>query len=626
MAVGVVLDPASHSGMQNQHVLDTHHGMIKPSEWKLNNATKNSATSDEKVALSLNQLDSDPKLPTRLDGCEAGTEAVSTRCEKTKPISPSVSEFHHRKRGDWCASMVCYIWFAQASRLPMQQERTGNKRKRCETQIWSSRKSLHRPALSMNLSSSSQEDAPSKPSQIQVCPTEHFVSFVVNILRTTQVSQSVVIVSLYYIYRLKTRRAGLVGQPGSEYRLFLISLILANKFLDDYTYTNKTWADLSNTPLKEVTKMELQMYAGIGANANVTPSDYAWWCTALKGLKQQRDIDLQWLHSRNSAAYLMSPPLSWSVTESPISTPLEPILPPSISGQPSVTSSITLPEMPGTNKRKLSWPTMNEKEKDCVYNWSSPITSTPALIDNGLPSGSLQLTRTVSSNDWNNKSKALWHSGPHVDTGRAESAPRQSLPVGIISSATDAQHSVPSHIDARDVISHLHSGDRAVGSLQSKPMLDMELFGPYHHLSPPFVNQPTTSTSPIVLGYYRLAAGHPYGIPTWTNVGAIHNRPFFAPHPIFESSKFDINMSFSPPCPDGVMTAGAVPHFQPPMTHFPELWPVAITNIPCGNGSFSVRNENDNEAANIPLQSLTPTGFPDLNLTGVTTAHFVQQP
>ena len=60
-----------------------------------------------------------------------------------------------------------------------------------------------------------------------------FVDFMQKLLETTQVSQSVIVLSLHYVYRLKEKNHDTVGRPGSEFRVAVVSLILANKFVDE---------------------------------------------------------------------------------------------------------------------------------------------------------------------------------------------------------------------------------------------------------------------------------------------------------------------------------------------------------------------------------------------------------
>ena len=48
-------------------------------------------------------------------------------------------------------------------------------------------------------------------------------------MTTTQVSKSVVMLALLFIYRLKTLNPTVKGKAGSEYRLLTVALMLGNK-------------------------------------------------------------------------------------------------------------------------------------------------------------------------------------------------------------------------------------------------------------------------------------------------------------------------------------------------------------------------------------------------------------
>jgi hypothetical protein len=69
----------------------------------------------------------------------------------------------------------------------------------------------------------------------QLVPTPHFVAFMQKVLETTQVSQSVIVLALHYIYRLKQSRmiSRLQVNAGSEWKVAINSLMLANKFVDE---------------------------------------------------------------------------------------------------------------------------------------------------------------------------------------------------------------------------------------------------------------------------------------------------------------------------------------------------------------------------------------------------------
>jgi hypothetical protein len=73
----------------------------------------------------------------------------------------------------------------------------------------------------------------SPPSSLQLRTTPTFVSFMQKLLETTQVSQSVIVLSLHFIYRLKERNRFTPAQKGSEFRIAVAGLMMANKFLDE---------------------------------------------------------------------------------------------------------------------------------------------------------------------------------------------------------------------------------------------------------------------------------------------------------------------------------------------------------------------------------------------------------
>lgn len=69
---------------------------------------------------------------------------------------------------------------------------------------------------------------------LQFSPSTKFIAFVRKLLETTQVSQSVIVLSLHYIYRLRQQNYNTPASAGSEFRVAVIALMLANKFLDEY--------------------------------------------------------------------------------------------------------------------------------------------------------------------------------------------------------------------------------------------------------------------------------------------------------------------------------------------------------------------------------------------------------
>ncbi|WFC98743.1 hypothetical protein MYAM1_001475 [Malassezia yamatoensis] len=257
----------------------------------------------------------------------------SVSSHTASPISPAQDfAWDPVQAAEWCAQIVCYLWYAKPSMLPRPEANLPNqvdggwKFSEESYSLTSSQQMLYRQYGSAPPYSTVGKPMPSRS---QLHPSERFVQFVKNVLRMTQVSRSVVTIGLLYLYRLKLRHPSLVGQPGSEFRLFLTSLILANKFLDDHTYTNKTWSEVSKIPLHEITKMESQLWGGIDTNASVQPEEYQWWLGALDRIDAQRNSELQW-STKIEATPVLSPCSSHSDASGTSSSRL--ISPPPIPG------------------------------------------------------------------------------------------------------------------------------------------------------------------------------------------------------------------------------------------------------------------------------------------------------
>ncbi|KAJ3243496.1 hypothetical protein HK104_008132, partial [Borealophlyctis nickersoniae] len=83
-----------------------------------------------------------------------------------------------------------------------------------------------------------------------------FAQFTSDLLQSTGLQFSVVLLALKLIHRLKSRKPGLTGAEGSECRLLVCALMLAMKTLMDNSFTNKTWSKVAGIPLAEVNVME----------------------------------------------------------------------------------------------------------------------------------------------------------------------------------------------------------------------------------------------------------------------------------------------------------------------------------------------------------------------------------
>ncbi|KAI0805332.1 hypothetical protein GGR55DRAFT_656386 [Xylaria sp. FL0064] len=108
-------------------------------------------------------------------------------------------------------------------------------------------------------------------------PCQAYKKWVHSILSTTQVTQNVVLLALLFVYRLKKTNPRVHGNPGSEYRLLTVALMLGNKFLDDNTYTNKTWAEVSGISVKEIHVMEVEFLSNMRYGLLTSKEEWQEW-------------------------------------------------------------------------------------------------------------------------------------------------------------------------------------------------------------------------------------------------------------------------------------------------------------------------------------------------------------
>ncbi|KAF2397702.1 hypothetical protein EJ06DRAFT_481255 [Trichodelitschia bisporula] len=108
-------------------------------------------------------------------------------------------------------------------------------------------------------------------------PSPGFLKWATTLLSTTQVSRNVICLALLFIYRLKKANAHVCGKAGSEYRLLTVALMLGNKFLDDNTYTNRTWADVSGISVQEIHVMEMEFLGNMRYGLYTSEQQWKDW-------------------------------------------------------------------------------------------------------------------------------------------------------------------------------------------------------------------------------------------------------------------------------------------------------------------------------------------------------------
>lgn len=150
-----------------------------------------------------------------------------------------------------------------------------------------------------------------------------FRKFVAQILSSTRLPSSTILLGMEY---LSTRMKGLSNShrsAGHVYRMLTTALLLASKFLDDNTFQNKSWAEVTGIPVQELNTLEMEWLVEIKWHLHVDPTGKkgfdtwrrSWdkWCNVGSISKVSNDrvlapINTQLANSRGSILGTFSPP------------------------------------------------------------------------------------------------------------------------------------------------------------------------------------------------------------------------------------------------------------------------------------------------------------------------------
>jgi hypothetical protein len=94
-----------------------------------------------------------------------------------------------------------------------------------------------------------------------VNPTSQYRKYVSQILSSTRLPSSTIMLGLFYLtsrMKIVAARGDEIQSSGTVYRMLTICLLLGSKFLDDNTFQNRSWAEVSSIPVQELNIMELQ--------------------------------------------------------------------------------------------------------------------------------------------------------------------------------------------------------------------------------------------------------------------------------------------------------------------------------------------------------------------------------
>ncbi|KAF9263655.1 hypothetical protein L218DRAFT_864617 [Marasmius fiardii PR-910] len=139
------------------------------------------------------------------------------------------------------------------------------------------------------------------------CPPSYLSTSVHSLLLSTLLQPSVIFLALWYIVKLpvffgvvsmnadnvKERRFRLallgdhhsldrdVMEANAPFRLIVLGCMLANKWLDDHTFSNKTWHTISNLPVQNLNKLESLALDIFQYDLSISPKEWSQWLSHL---------------------------------------------------------------------------------------------------------------------------------------------------------------------------------------------------------------------------------------------------------------------------------------------------------------------------------------------------------
>lgn len=130
-----------------------------------------------------------------------------------------------------------------------------------------------------------------------------FRKFVSGLLSSTRLPSTTILLGMNYLARrmnIYNAAAGPTPTEGVVWRMLTIGLLLGSKFLDDNTFQNRSWSEVSNISVEELNKMEQQWLEAMGWSlyVNLEKSDdfQAWlhsWADWRETKNMQRKATLE---------------------------------------------------------------------------------------------------------------------------------------------------------------------------------------------------------------------------------------------------------------------------------------------------------------------------------------------
>ncbi len=144
---------------------------------------------------------------------------------------------------------------------------------------------------------------------------DSFRKFISQILSSTRLPRTTILLGMNYFAKRINMMNMLSGNKlnlseGHIWRLLTVALLLGSKFLDDNTFQNRSWADVSGIAVRELNKLEREWMDAIGWGLYVNldrSEDYTAWINSWNEWETEKKRQQQAIASRERLASLTLP-------------------------------------------------------------------------------------------------------------------------------------------------------------------------------------------------------------------------------------------------------------------------------------------------------------------------------
>lgn len=109
------------------------------------------------------------------------------------------------------------------------------------------------------------------------------------LLRRTDISLSIILCALLYVFRVRQSIKGNVGK-GTQYQVLITAIILSQKMNSDERYSNSAWSKVVPYSTEQINNMERQFFAQLGNRLFIKKEHYESWTETMQTLGKERNI------------------------------------------------------------------------------------------------------------------------------------------------------------------------------------------------------------------------------------------------------------------------------------------------------------------------------------------------